>query len=90
MRTSDSPLTNAELAALEEYSAGSVGWELIEKIPLGKFAEEPPAVLVLFGGTYLAKTVLDGEVVWAVVSKRKGRFFYGSCADSLEALLAWL
>lgn len=90
MRTSDPSLTNAELAVLEEYSAGGVGWEMIEKIPLGKFAEEPPTALVLFGGTYLAKTVLDGETVWAVVSRRKGRFYYGTYADTLEALLAGL
>lgn len=87
-------LTNAEIAALEEYSAGSVAWEIIEKIPFGKFAqnrdEEPPTALVVFGGTYLAKTVIDGENVWAVVSKRKGRFFYGAFADSLEMLLAGL
>lgn len=63
MRTSDSPLTDAE---------------------------EPPTALVLFGGTYLAKTFLDGETVWAVVSKRKGRLYYGAFADTLEALLAGL
>lgn len=84
-------LTNAEIAALEEYSAGIVIWKIIEKIPFGKLAEEePPTALVLFGGTYIAKTVLDGENVWAVVSKRKGRFVYGTFADTLEALLAWL
>lgn len=83
-------LTNEELAALEEYSAGSVIWKIIEKIPFGKFAEEPPTVLVVFGGTYLAKTVIDGENVWAVVSKRKSRFVYGTFADTLETLLAGL
>lgn len=90
MRTSDSPLTDAELAVLEEYSAGAVAWEIIGKIPFNKFAEEPPTALVLFGGTYLAKTVPDGEEVWAVVSKRKGRFYYGTYADTLEVLLAGL
>lgn len=90
MRISNFLLTNAELAVLEEYSAGSVSWKIVEKIPFGKFSEEPPSVLVEFGGTYLAKTVLDGESVWAVVSKRKGRFFYGTYADTLEALLAGL
>lgn len=84
-------LTNAEIAVLEEYSAGIVIWEIIEKIPFGKFAEqEPPTALVLFGGTYIAKTVLEGETVWAVVSKRKGRFVYGTLAYTLEALLAGL
>lgn len=84
-------LTNAEIAVLEEYSAGSVIWKIIEKIPSGKFAEkEPPTALVLFGGTYIAKTVIDGENVWAVVSKRKGRFFYGTFADTLDVLLAGL
>lgn len=84
-------LTNTEIAALEEYSAGSVIWKIIDKIPFGKSAEEaPPTALVLFGGTYIAKTVTDGETVWAVVSKRKGRFFYGAFADTLEALLAGL
>lgn len=81
-------LTNAELAVLEEYAAGSVNWEIIEKIPFGKFVEEEPTALVVFGGTYLAKTVIDGENVWAVVSKRKGRFYYGTFADTLETLLA--
>lgn len=84
-------LTNTEIASLEEFSAGSVIWKKIEKIPFGKFSEEePPTALVVFGGTYIAKTVIDGETVWAVVSKRKGRFVYGTFADTLEALLAWL
>lgn len=84
-------LTNAEIAVLEEYSAGIVLWKIIEKIPFGKFAEEdPPTALVLFGGTYIAKTFLEGETVWAVVSKRKGRFIYGTFADTLETLLAGL
>ena len=83
-------LTNEERSATEEYSAGEVPWKIIEKIPQ-KFAEDAlPTVLIEFGGTYLAKTELDGETVWAVVSKRKGKLHYSSYADTLEALLAGL
>lgn len=82
-------MTEAELSALEEFAAGYVPWKIIEKIPLKKFAEEEtPIILIEFGGTYMAKTVFEGESVWAVVSKRKGKFFYGAYADTLETLLA--
>lgn len=82
-------LTKDELSALEEYSAGAVQWHVVEEIPLKKFPEDAlPLALVEFGGTYIAKTVLDGESVWTVVSKRKGKFFYGMYADTLEVLLA--
>lgn len=84
-------LTKQELSALEGYSAGNVPWKVIEKIPLKRFAEdEPPSIMVEFGGTYIAKTVLDGESVWAVVSKRKGKFYYDAYADTLRSLLAGL
>lgn len=82
-------LANEELAALEEYSAGEVPWRVIEKVRLKNFPEDAkPAMLIEFGGTYMAKTVFEGESVWAVVSKRKGKFFYGAYADTLETLLA--
>lgn len=84
-------LTDAELSALEKYSAGAVRWRLIEKTQPKKFPEDaPPETMVVFGGTYIAKTVIDGESVWAVVSKRKGNFYYGLYADTLEVLLAGL
>lgn len=84
-------LTSEEIAVLEKFSAGLVPWEIIEKIPFGKFVEEElPTALVLFGGTYLARTRIDGENVWAVISKYKGRFRYGAYADTLKALLAGL
>lgn len=84
-------MTDTELSALEKYSAGAVRWRLIEKIQPKKFPEgSPPEPMIAFGGTLIAKTVIDGESVWAVVSKRKGSFYYGSCADTLEALLAGL
>lgn len=84
-------LTKEELSALEEFAAGFVPWKIIERIPLQKFAEdEPPSIMLEFGGTYIAKTVLDGESVWAVVSKRKGKLYYGTYADSLRSLLAGL
>ena len=80
-----------ELSALEEYSAGAVRWRFTEKIRRNKFPEDaPPEIMVVFGGTYIAKTVIDGESVWAVVSKRKGRFYYTEYADTLESLLAGL
>lgn len=84
-------LTKAEFSALDEYSAGVVPWEIIERIPFKRFAEDVlPTALIIFGGTYIAKTVLDGESVWAVISKRKGKFHYGSYSDTLETLLAGL
>lgn len=84
-------LSDAELSALEKYSAGTVRWRIIEKIPPKKFPEDsPPEMMIVFGGTYIAKTVFEGESVWAVVSKHKGSFYYGSYADTLEALLAGL
>lgn len=83
-------LTNEQRAALEEHSAGEVPWKIIEKIPK-KFEDDAlPTVLVEFGGTLLAKTVIDGETVWAVVSKRRGKYYYISYADTLEILLAGL
>lgn len=76
---------------MEEYSAGVVPWRAVEKVQLKRFPEDAlPTVLIEFGGTYIAKTVIDGESVWAVVSERKGKFFYGSYADTLEVLLASL
>lgn len=84
-------LTKEELSALKEYSAGKVPWRVIEKIPLKRFAkDEPPSIMLEFGGTYIAKTALDGESVWAVISKRKGKLYYGTYADSLRSLLAGL
>lgn len=82
-------LTKTGFSALEEYSAGVVPWEVIERIPFKRFSEDVlPTALIIFGGTYIAKTVIDGESVWAVISKRKGKFHYGSYADTLEMLLA--
>lgn len=84
-------LIKEELSALEEYSAGIVPWRVVEKPKLKRFPEDAlPTMLIEFGGTYIAKTVIDGESVWAVVSERKGKFFYGSYADALETLLAGL
>ena len=84
-------LTKAELSALDEYSAGVVPWEVVERIPFKRFAEDVlPAMIIVFGGTYIAKTVIDGESVWAVILKQKGKFHYGSYADTLETLLAGL
>lgn len=84
-------LTKEELSALEEYSAGKVPWKIAEKIPSKRFAEDEPPLLILeFGGTYIAKTVIDGESAWAVVTKRKGKFCYGTYADTLRSLLAGL
>ena len=84
-------LTKDELSALEEYLAGKVPWKIVESIPPKKFAEDEPPILMLeFGGTYMAKTVFECESVWAVVSKRKGKFYYGTYADTLRSLLAGL
>lgn len=84
-------LTDSELSVLEEYSAGAVRWRFAEKIQRNKFPEyAPPEIMIAFGGTYIAKTVIDGERVWAVVSKYKGRFYYETYADTLEVLLAGL
>lgn len=84
-------MTDSELSALEKYSAGAVRWRLIEKIQPNKFPEgAPPETMIVFGGTYIAKTVLECESVWAVVSRRKGRFYYETYADTLEVLLAGL
>lgn len=84
-------LTDEELSALEEYSAGKVPWKIAEKIPSNRFAEDEPPILMLeFGGTYIARTMFEGENVWAVVSKRKGKFYYGTYADTLRTLLAGL
>lgn len=84
-------LTDTELSALEKYSAGAVRWRLIENIQPKKFPEgSPPETMIVFGGTYIAKTVFERESVWAVVSKRKGFFYYETYADTLEVLLAGL
>lgn len=84
-------LTDLELSALEEYSAGAVRWQFAEKIQCSKFPNDaPPETMIVFGGTLIAKTVMDGESVWAIVSKRKGRFYYTAYADTLEVLLAGL
>lgn len=84
-------LTQTEVSVLGEYSAGTVQWSVVEKIPLKRFSENTlPTMLIIFGGTYIAKTVIDGESVWAVLSRRKGRFRYGSYADDLETLLKGL
>lgn len=84
-------LTDFELSVLEEYSAGAVRWQFAEKIRRNKFPEDaPPEIMIAFGGTYIAKTVIDGESVWAAVSKHKGRFYYTEYADTLESLLAGL
>lgn len=84
-------LTKEELSVLEEYCAGEIPWKVIEKIPLKKFPEDAaPAALIEFGGTYIAKTAIDGERVWAVVGKRKGKFYYESYGDMLKSLLDWL
>lgn len=84
-------LTKAEFSALDKYSAGVVPWEVIEGIPFKRFAEDVlPTMLIVFGGTYIAKIIIDGESVWAVISRRNGRFYYESYADTLEVLLAGL
>lgn len=76
---------------MEKWSAGAVPWEIIKRIPFKRFAEDVlPTALIVFGGTYIAKTVIDGKSVWTVISKRKGKFHYGSYADTLETLLAEL
>lgn len=81
-------LTKEELSAIEKFSAGKIPWKVIEKIPLKRFAEdEPPSVLLVFGGTYIARTVFDGESVWAVISKRKGKLYYTLYAETLSVLL---
>lgn len=81
-------LTKTDISVLEEYSVGKITWKIVEKIPLKRFAEEvPPTLIIEFGGTYIAKTVIDGENVWAVVGKRKGKFYYESYADTLKSLL---
>lgn len=81
-------LTKEELSALEECCAGKVQWKVIGNIPIKKFSEDAaPSMLIEFGGTYIAKTVIDGERVWAVVSKSKGKFRYTSYADMLSVLL---
>ena len=84
-------LTEAEISALEKYSSNIVSWRITGDIPFKKFSEDVlPEILIVFGGTYIAKTVIDNENVWAVLSKRKGKFYYGSYADTLETLLDWL
>lgn len=84
-------LTKEEFSVLERYSAGNVPWKIIENLPLKKIAEDVlPTAVIVFGGTYIAKTVIDNEKAWAVLSEHKGKLHYSAYADTLGALLEGL
>ncbi len=59
------------------------------KFPKTNFSEyEVPRRMFIYGGTYIAE-ILDeetGDLVWAVLSKRKGIYHFSSYYDHLETL----
>lgn len=46
--------------------------------------------MISFSGTLIAQAVIDRELVWSVLSRRKGKYIYTACSDDLEDLLAGL
>lgn len=88
----DTHLTQAETEALEYYSCGGeIEYEILQDISSKKFRKEPfPKAVVCFGGTFLAKAVIDEELVWTEVSYKQGQFFYTAYADDLSSLLEGL
>lgn len=88
----DTYLTQEETAALEYYSCGgAIDYTILQELPAKKLRHVPfPKAVVCFGGTFLAKAVLDKEWVWTVGFCKKGQFFYTAYAEDLSCLLAGL
>ncbi len=66
--------------------------EIVSKIKLPNviFADkEIPKRMIKYGGVYIAE-IIDEEtddLIWVVLSKRKGVWRYTSCYDSLEGMI---
>lgn len=75
-----------ELMFLKEHNC-----EILSEIKLSEreLAEnEAPRRIFKYGGVFIAEIFDDesGCYIWAVMTKRKGKYRYSSCYDSLESL----
>lgn len=82
----DTNYSEQELKFITEHSC-----EILAEIKLSKtnFSEnEIPCRMLKYGGAYIAEIHDDesDKLIWAVLSKRKGIYHFGSYYDSLESL----
>lgn len=86
----DTKYTEAELEFIEKYKC-----EIISEIKLSKFKfseNETPRRILKYGGVYVAEIYDDesNELVWAVLSKRKGVYHFSTIYNNLEMLVQGL
>lgn len=69
--------------------------EILSEIKLSKtkfLGNEIPRRMLIYCDTYVAEICDDesNELVWAILAKRKGRYYFSSCFDSLDSLEQYL